>query len=92
MTLLDSASFNIEHDDGNKVNEGKMVPCRLCEEALGNLNFTSRYCSDCRKAFCVFHGNFSMRTGKCVICGSAKVRELNQIIDSLRDELAGDDL
>lgn len=84
---LNANPFDMDLDDQAKIEQGEVVPCRICETAFGQHNFTTRYCSDCKKAFCDKHGNFAYTTGKCTICGSPMVRDLKRQIRDLEAQL-----
>lgn len=68
----DLSPFSNEHTDEDKINEGRAVPCRICERAFRRLRLTARYCATCHMGFCEGeHFNFSHgNRGTCVLCGA----------------------
>jgi hypothetical protein len=68
---VDLSPYDKDNTDRAKIEAGKAVPCRLCENAFRRLRLTLRYCAQCGVGFCEGeHGNFSTQTrARCVQCG-----------------------
>ena len=63
--------FNQDYTEAKKIEDGKWVPFRICENAFRRLRLTLRYCAFCGVGACEGeHMNFSGRgPGRCVQCG-----------------------
>jgi hypothetical protein len=73
----DLSPFSESRDDHKKIDGGKAVPCRICEDASRRLRLTYRYCSKRNKGACegehlTFVTNGRNVTARCVIFGSKR--------------------
>ena len=61
----EKASDIIKNDDD------AYVPCRICNEMMGKITPTRKYCFACGNAACTDHGAFIGQHApfKCVVCG-----------------------
>jgi hypothetical protein len=69
--------------DEPKINNRKLVPCRICLAIFGRVRLTMRYCAKCGRAFCEGeHGTFrpaprSRAQGYCVRCFADSTGQLS---------------
>lgn len=65
--------FDPDHTDKQYIEEGHMVPCRICLDVFRELNWTHRYCAKCEHGACQSrHLSFHRGAAFCILHGGKR--------------------